>query len=107
MQTYTVEWRIEIEARTPLQAAKKALEIHRDQTSLATVFEVYSEAGKMTEIDLTDIGEDQPRKNKEREVCIGGVNPSACPDRPDCGCNISDRAPIKRTAIDYYNEGRN
>lgn len=26
-------------------------------------------------------------KKPKRDVCVGGVNPAACPDRPECGCN--------------------
>ena len=37
---YLVTWKISIEAETPKQAAKKALEIQRDKKSIATVFEV-------------------------------------------------------------------
>ena len=26
-------------------------------------------------------------KKPKRDVCVGGVNPAACPDRPGCECN--------------------
>lgn len=41
---YLVTWEINIEAQTPQEAAKQDLAIQRDAKSLATVFQVYSEA---------------------------------------------------------------
>jgi len=40
MTEYTVNWTIELSADSPEQAAKMALEIHRDRDSIATFFEV-------------------------------------------------------------------
>jgi hypothetical protein len=59
MRTYSVHWRIDIEAETPLEAAQKALEIHRDPASLATVFEVYDKNGNCTRFDLLETGENR------------------------------------------------
>ena len=42
MLRYLVEWQIEVDAASPREAAQKALEIQRDPTSLATVFDVQS-----------------------------------------------------------------
>ena len=39
-QTFKVTWTIEIDAENPQQAAEKALALHRDPNSIATVFEV-------------------------------------------------------------------
>jgi hypothetical protein len=39
-KTYTIVWRIDVEADTPAHAAEAALAIQRDPTSLATVFDV-------------------------------------------------------------------
>jgi hypothetical protein len=36
----------------PREAAKQALEIHRDPISIATVFEVLDEEGNKTTVDL-------------------------------------------------------
>ena len=47
MPEYTVVWRMPIEANSPEEAAAKALQIHRDPDSIATVFEVDGQ-----EIDL-------------------------------------------------------
>ena len=56
-QTYHVEWSIEIDAETPEEAARKALEIQRDSASCATVFDVYEMDGdgEATRIDLDDL----------------------------------------------------
>jgi hypothetical protein len=51
IRTWNVVWTIEIEAETAEEAARKALEIHRDPESNATVFEVNGETIDLTEID--------------------------------------------------------
>lgn len=53
-QQYRVVWEIDIVADSAKAAAKKALEIHRDPESLATVFDCWSERGKGKRIDLTE-----------------------------------------------------
>jgi hypothetical protein len=40
MTGYTVRWEIVIDADSPRDAARKALAIHRDPDSTATVFEI-------------------------------------------------------------------
>lgn len=40
MADYRVVWTIELDADTPLDAAKKALQIQRDKKSIATQFDV-------------------------------------------------------------------
>ena len=40
MHTYRVNWQIDIEAKSPRKAAKKALKIQRNKHSIATVFDV-------------------------------------------------------------------
>ena len=40
MTLYRVTWTIDIDAEDHTEAAEKALEIHRDPESIATVFEV-------------------------------------------------------------------
>ena len=57
MTTYTVTWTMEIDAETPEEAAREALEIHRDPASLATVFDVYDEDGNYTRVDLLEQGD--------------------------------------------------
>lgn len=61
MTEYHVSWTIDLEADTPEQAARQALEIQRDPSSIATVFEV-SRRDPYTQrlddpwdIDLTEI----------------------------------------------------
>lgn len=55
MKTYTVNWTMEIDAEDPEEAARKALEIHRDQASLATIFEDYDGEGNCTRVDLFEL----------------------------------------------------
>lgn len=40
MSMFKVKWEIEIDAKDPKDAARRALEIHRDPGSLATWFDV-------------------------------------------------------------------
>ena len=59
MTTYSVNWSIDIEAESPVEAARQALEIHRDPNSTATVFDVYDKDGNHTRIDLLETGENR------------------------------------------------
>lgn len=54
MHTYTVTWTISIDATTPEEAAKLALDIQRDPFSTATVFDVTDERETITQVDLFD-----------------------------------------------------
>ena len=54
MPEYRIHWEIDITAATPLEAAQRALRIHRDSESIATVFDVTDEAGTTQRIDLED-----------------------------------------------------
>jgi len=49
---YRVSWTIDIDARTPRAAARKALAIHRDPASIATVLDVTDQRGKTVRVDL-------------------------------------------------------
>jgi hypothetical protein len=68
MKTYSVNWKIDIEAESPVEAARQALEIHQDPNSTATVFDVYDGQGNYTRIDLLGTGEN-------RIGCIAGDQP--------------------------------
>ena len=46
-------WEIDVDARTPREAARKALAIQRDPKSIATVFDVQYQ-GKMVRVDLSE-----------------------------------------------------
>jgi hypothetical protein len=46
MNSYLVTWRIDIEADTPLDAAREALRIQRKTDSIATVFTVNEHKGE-------------------------------------------------------------
>lgn len=55
MTTYSIKWEIEIDAETPEEAARKALEIQRDPQSIyAMVFDVCDEQGNTTRVDLLE-----------------------------------------------------
>jgi hypothetical protein len=57
MREYLVEWRIDIEADSPEEAAAQALVCQRDTESTAVVFDVFDENGEMVTVDLLDSGE--------------------------------------------------
>lgn len=55
MTTYSIKWEIEIDAETPEEAARKALEIQRDPQSIyAMVFDVSDQRGNTTRVDLIE-----------------------------------------------------
>jgi hypothetical protein len=54
MPTYNLAWETEIDAETPTEAAKKALEYQRSPFGQATVFDIFNEDGKTTQVDLLD-----------------------------------------------------
>lgn len=58
MRTYRVTWEIELDAETPEDAAREALEIQRNPDSTATVFKVYDEKGIDHAFDLTELDEE-------------------------------------------------
>lgn len=59
MNSYRVEWVIDIDADTPEDAARQALAIQRDPESIATVFEVMLEDGEEpVRIDITELDDE-------------------------------------------------
>lgn len=54
---YLVTWEIELDAKTPEEAARLALKIIRDEKSLAHVFKVYDENGEEYSVDLDRDGQ--------------------------------------------------
>ena len=52
MSQFLVEWKIDIEADTPVEAAKEAMKIVRNPKTIATVFDVIDENGDVTQVDL-------------------------------------------------------
>lgn len=58
MQDFLVEWRINISADTPEEAAQKAWEIMRRPDSTANCFHIIDDAGNETAVDLMEEGED-------------------------------------------------
>lgn len=55
LRTYRVVWQIELDAESVVEAARLALEVHRDPTSIATEFEVTSPDGVTTRVDLSQL----------------------------------------------------
>lgn len=57
MNSYFVQWFIDLDAASPEDAARKALAIQRDPTSLATVFSVieHDSDGTAVTVDLSDL----------------------------------------------------
>ena len=49
-----VHWEIDIDAETPIDAARQALAIQRRPDSIATVFTVVEPDGHGTTVDLTE-----------------------------------------------------
>jgi len=60
-----VRWDIDIEARTPREAARKALRIQRDPESIATVFEVRTKRKKFI-VDLSGVERVRMRRLRPR-----------------------------------------
>jgi len=66
METYRVRWTVDVDAESPEDAAQQALEMQRDDTSIALCFSVTpwvpwrhtslppDEAGPWTEVDLDE-----------------------------------------------------
>lgn len=59
MNSYRVEWTMDIEADSPEEAARKALAVQRNPESIATVFDVQADdGGDAVRIDLTELDEE-------------------------------------------------
>lgn len=55
MTDYRITWELDLDASSPLDAAQKALSIHRDPASIATTFTVFDPATQQaTEVDLDE-----------------------------------------------------
>jgi hypothetical protein len=85
MNNYRVIWEIDIEADSPEEAAYRALVIHRDPHSTATVFDVFDEKGNKTRVDPLDKierdsvdpwsnNQDYPREDWMAEVANGDTS---------------------------------
>jgi hypothetical protein len=51
---YLVCWEMDIWAKDPKEAAEKALKVHRDSTSIATIFSVFKDGHYQATVDLTE-----------------------------------------------------
>lgn len=80
MTNYRVRWEIDIEADSPVEAAREALRIQREYGSEATVFEVAStinpEPWEFTQIDAASY--------KECELCENPANFDVSPEGQAC-----------------------
>jgi len=64
MPAYLVEWSIDIDAETPEEAAKLALEVQRDPESQGLFFEVTDDkTGECVTVDLFEGVEDDVKTN--------------------------------------------
>jgi hypothetical protein len=57
-QNYHVTWEIDVTAKNPQDAAKKAWKMMRGHGSTANVFDVFDSDGEKTHVDLQEIKED-------------------------------------------------
>jgi hypothetical protein len=56
--TYTVAWEIDLDSDDPVDAARKALAIHRDPQSWASVFTIHPPHAQSVTVDLDPEGVD-------------------------------------------------
>ncbi|MGB9886651.1 MAG: hypothetical protein ACPLRW_06600 [Moorellales bacterium] len=59
MPEYRVVWEIDVEAESPDEAARLALQCVSDRTSIAHVFEVYDAYGNAHRVDLDGLEGDR------------------------------------------------
>lgn len=113
-----VMWRIDLDADTPEEAARKALAIQRKPDSMATVFDVTGEDGETVRVDLDEedvsdlnrpcVCDGCDRRYEERELShlypdipdllirldAGGIVPAG--ECPECGALVyPDRDPVR------------
>jgi predicted Zn-ribbon and HTH transcriptional regulator len=74
MAEYLVEWRIDINADNPVDAAKQARLIHQEPGSTATVFQVTdTKTNEKVDVDLDELCETEESKDSDevvtRETC--------------------------------------
>jgi hypothetical protein len=81
LKEYRVVWEIELYATSPRNAARQALEIHRDPESTATVFDVYQlkpmpknilTANEPVHVDLGNYGKTKQVRKALRRLRTGG-----------------------------------
>jgi hypothetical protein len=54
MKNYAVTWNMELDADSPIEAARAALNIMQDRTSTANCFTVCDDEGEVTHVDLEE-----------------------------------------------------
>ncbi len=74
MAEYLVEWKIDIDAENPLEAAKQARRIHLEPGSTATVFQVTdTKTNEKVDVDLDELCE-----TEESEDAVEAVTKETC-----------------------------
>ena len=79
MAEYLVEWKIDIDAENPLEAAKQARHIHLDPESTALVFQVTdTKTNEKVDVDLDEFyemeeSEDADEVSNKRSAGTAGV----------------------------------
>ncbi len=69
MAEYLVEWKIDIDAENPLDAAKQARRIHLEPGSTATVFQVTdTKTDVKVDVDLDELYETEESKDADEVV---------------------------------------
>jgi hypothetical protein len=95
---FNVQWTIDLYADSAEDAARQALAIQRDPTSISTVFDVLGAEGpERQSIDLTEIDEADDDMNHHCAAC--GRPEDDCSADP-CFDVIADRVAFDRVAFD-------
>jgi hypothetical protein len=80
IQTYRVEWEIEIDAETPREAAEKAFEAMQVPTT-ANAFDVYDPKGNKVHVDLMMDDEEEEAKKAVPKKPARTVTKTAAPKK--------------------------
>jgi len=104
MQSYLVQWKINIDANDPIEAAKEARKIQLDSGSTSTVFQVTDEiTGKEETVDLeelpweeADVLKDDIQKwedlTKQQEAADDNTRCPECGEQMIACCCVQERA---------------
>jgi len=112
MPEFTVSWSIDVDAKTPEDAARVAREIMLDEHSMATVFDVADSSGSITRIDLLEqkdilrfevnhVGMKSSKHRRRMEIAVvleGGIVQSIISNAPSM-------LPDSILVIDYDRDG--
>jgi hypothetical protein len=85
MPNYLVEWTIDIEADSPREAARKALETQRDEDSIAVCFTIH-DGDTVVNVDLLELVTEEPTVTSVTVPVADGSIPSLPRPTTSCGC---------------------